>query len=183
MIKYTACIAIVAIAAVSCTGVASAQGGAGTHQQRPVLTLIKQLRQHGAELKQIRKEVLEDNPELRKQRQAFADMVREVVKAQGYNVEVSRARAQKMAKKLKSGQLSRQERKEVLRKLMAERQAWAKARAAAVQEPKVREAGRQLRQNMIAAMKASSDRVAVLLQEMKRLQQRLRALKQSKTVN
>lgn len=180
MIKQTVTMLLIAIAALGFTSVATAQDSAGTATaaQQQARQLMQQYRQKAAKLQQIHAETLKSNPDLQAQQQAFVNMVRDAVQAQGYDIEAGRERVKSMAEKLQSGELSDEERKAVMQDFAAERRALGQARAAALQQPEVQEAGKQLQDDTLAAMKAQNPEVEQLIADMKQLREQLRAAMQ-----
>lgn len=183
MIKRIVIMLTLAITAAGFAGVAAAQNGDTAARPQQARELIQQYRQKAAKLQRIRAETLNANPELREQHKAFVAMVREAIEDQGYDIEAGRQRVQSMAAKLRSGDLSEAERKAVIQDFTAERRALGKARAAALQQPEVRAAGRQLQQQTLAAMKAHNPNVDNLIQDMKRLRRQIRAIMQQAPAN
>lgn len=185
MIKQTAITAMLAIAALGFSGLAVSQNGTGTAsaQQQQAQQLIQKLRQKATKLRQIHAETLKANPDLRQQQKEFRAMVRAEIEDQGYDIKAGNERVASMADKLQSGNLSKAERRAILKDYAAERRALSQAKAAALQQPKIRKAGKQLQQATLAAMKAHSDRVEALLQDMKRIRKKLRSLMDSASAN
>lgn len=177
MLKRTATLLMLAIAALTFSGIATAQTSpnATTQQQQQVRQLAQKLRQKAAKLQKIHSKTLEANPDLRQQQKAYSEMIRQAIKEQGYDLKAGQERVKNMAKKLKSGELSKEERKAVMQDFAAERKSLNKARAAAMQQPEIRKAGKQLQQDTLAAMKAYSDQTEDLIQSMKQIRQQLRA--------
>lgn len=185
MIKQTVTMLMIAIAALGFTGIAAAQdsGNTATAAQQEARQLMQQYRQKAAKLQQIHTETLQSNPDLQAQQEAFVAMVKDAVTDQGYDIEAGRERVQSMAEKLQSGQLGDEERKAVMQDFAAERRALGQARAAALQQPEVREAGQQLQDDTLTAMKAQNPEVEQLIADMKRLRQQLQAAMQPAPAN
>jgi len=185
MLKKTAFTAMLAVAAIGFTGIASAQDAApaatqqSQQQQQKTQQLVQQLRQKAAKLRQIHDETLEANPELQQQQDDFVAMVKQGIKDQGYDIDAGQKRVEQMTKKLKNDDLSEDERKSVMQDFMAERQELTQARTAALQQPEIKQAGEQLQQDTIDAMKADNDNVEDLMQEMDDLRGKLQAATQN----
>lgn len=188
MIKQTATIAMLAIAGVAFSGVtiaqnstdaAGQQGQLTEHQQKvkQATELLQKLRGKIAALREIHAATLKANPELMERRNALATKVRKAMEAAGYDIEAGRQRVKEMKKKLKSGTVEKPQARAMLQQYAAERHAMAKARAAAMQNPEISKARKELRQDTLAAMKARSDRVEPLLQEIERLAKKVREMK------
>lgn len=182
MIKKTAITAMLAVAAIGFTGLASAQDGApaaSQQQQEQTQQLVQQLRQKAAKLRQIHDETLEANPKLQQQQDDFVAMVKQGIKDQGYDIDAGQKRVEEMTQKLKNDDLGEDERKSVMQDFMAERQSLTQARTSALQEPEIKEAGEQLQQDTIDAMKTDNDGVEELMQDMDDLRNKLQAATQS----
>lgn len=163
MFKRVSTICALAVAALSFTGVAAAaDNGQGQAQQ-----MMKSYRQDAQQLKQIHDKTIKNNPQLAKEQDQFQETVQEAIKEQGYDVEAGQQRMQKMAKKLQSGDLSDQQRKQVMQKFQSERQKMVKARNAAMSQPEVQKQGEKLQQDTIAAMKKQNPKTTQLISEMK----------------
>lgn len=181
MIKKTATIVMLAVAAIGFTGMASAQDNApaATQQQQQTQKLVQQLRQKATKLRQIHDETLQANPDLQKQQEQFVAMVKQGIKDQGYDIDAGQKRVEGMTKKLKNDDLSQDERKSVMQDFMAERQSLTQARTAALQQPEIKQAGEKLQQDTIDAMKADDDDVEGLMQDMEDLRGQLQAAAQA----
>lgn len=182
MIKKTATVLMLAIAALGFSGIAAAQNNAEaatqqqpTQQQQQARQLLQKLRQKTVKLQKIHAQTLKNNPELQQQQQELMSMVQDAIEAQGYDIEAGKERVKNMTQKLQSGDLSKEERKALMQDFAAERRSLAKARAAALQQPEIQEASKQLQQDTLAAMKAENENVETLMQEMQQLRQKLRS--------
>lgn len=178
MIKRTAIIVMLAITAPGFIGIATAQDHSGTTPQLSAQerALLQKLRQKQRQLQQIQAATFNANPELRHQAHQFLKIKRQAIEAQGYDIEATREHVKRLTEKLKRGGLNKEQRKTVLQALLAERRAFEKARAAAIQQPKVQKAAAKLAQATRAAMKAQSDKTEALLQAEQRLREQLRQL-------
>lgn len=175
MFKQTAISLMLVITTLGFSGIAAAQGNVDTtsQQQTHVHQLVQKLRQNVIKLQEIHAATLKGNPALRKLQQAFVALVRHAIRKKGYDIEASRQRVKSLAKKLESGDLSKKERETLMQEFVAERRSLSKARAVALQQPRIRKASEQLQRTTLAAMKAHSDKVEDLLQDMMRLRQKL----------
>lgn len=183
MIKRIATVVMLATATVGFTACAVAQdaprAAQSTQQQQQTQKLVQQLRQKTVKLRHIRAETLKSNPSLRREQQAFVAKVKKAIKNQGYDLKAGRQRIQNLTSKLNSGNLSKAKRQSVMQALRAERTAFAKARAAALQQPGIQKAAKQLQHDVLVAMMADNDRVVALIQEIKALRKQLRAATQA----
>lgn len=180
MIKQLSTVLMLALAALCFAGVASAQDdGGATAQQQQTRQLMQEYRQKAARLQEIHAQTIQSNPELAAQQDEFVAMVRAAVEEQGYDIEAGQERVQALAAKLKSGELSQEERQAVMQDFAAERRALQQARAAALQQPEIQQAGKQLQQDTLAAMKAQSDETGALMNDLRRLREQLRAATQA----
>lgn len=170
MIKRVCSLCVLAIAALSFTGMAVAadSSGQGNSQQ-----LMKTYRSDAKQLKQIHDKAVQNNPQLAKEQQQFQNQVKSAIKDQGYDINDGQQRMQSMAKKLQSGDLSDKQRKQVMQKFQAERQKMVKARNAALQKPEVQKAGQKLENDTIAAMKKQNPKTPQLISEMKNVRGKL----------
>lgn len=191
MLKKTVSTVLIAAAAVGFTGIAVAQDGAATNgngapaaqsqTQTEMNTLIKQLRQKSATLDTAYKQALEANADLREQQDQFVAMMRQAIQDQGYDLDAGQQRLQDMAKQMKAGDLSDDERTALLQKFTAERQSLNQARTAALQQPEIKQAGQSLQTATVAAMTAQNPEVEQLLQDIAKLRQQIRAAAQAPT--
>lgn len=178
MLKRIAIITMLTVATVGFSSVAASAQNAtnnATATQQEVRSLIQKLRQKTAKLQQIRKQALKNNPDLREQQKQFSNLVQQAITEQGYDIEAGRAHYKKLTQKLKSGDLSKQERKSVMQDIAAERQSLRTARAAALQQPAVQKAGKALQKSTLAAMKKQNPEVEQLIQDMNELRSKLRS--------
>lgn len=184
MLKKSITIVLLVAAAFGFASLALAQDGTTNSpdaaQTAPgeVHALIKELRQKSAELDVAYQQALQANPDLQQQQDAFVAKMRQAVKDQGYDIEAGQKRLEEMAGKLKSQDLSEDERSALMQKFTAERQALAQARSAALQQPDIQQAGQALQTATVAAMTAQNPEVEQLLQDIHRLRQQLRAAMQ-----
>lgn len=176
MIKQITTVLMLALAAVCFTGVASAQDdGGATAQQQETRQLMQEYQQKAARLQEIHAQTIKANPDLAAQQDEFVAMVRAAVEDQGYDIEAGQERVQALAAKLQSGELSQEERQAVMQDFAAERRALQEARTAALQQPEIQEAGKQLQQDTLAAMQAQNNETEALMNDMRALRERLRA--------
>ena len=166
MIKRLSTIGLLALAAVSFTSVAVAADdtGAGNKQSQQ---LMQGYRSDAQQLKQIHDKTIENNPQLAKQQKAFENQVKKAVKKQGYDVDAGQKRMEKYAKQLQNKDLSDDKRKAVMQKFQSERQQMVKARNAAMQQPEIQQAGEQLQQNTVQAMKKENGKTDQIISDMK----------------
>lgn len=177
MIKRATSIMVLALAALAfggMPGMATAQDGASANQQQ-AQKLMQEYRQKASKLQQIHQETIKANPALAKQQKAFEKQVRDAVDDQGYDVEKGQTRVKDMAQKLQSGDLSNDERKALMKDFQAERRQMVKARDAALQNPEIKSAGKQLQEDTLAAMKRQDGQTGKLLKDMEALRSKLRA--------
>lgn len=189
MLKKTVSTVLIAAAAVGFTGIAVAQDGAAANSngtpaaqsqtQTEMNTLIKQLRQKSATLDTAYKQALETNADLREQQDQFVAMMRQAIQDQGYDLDAGQQRLQDMAKQMKTGDLSDDERTALLQKFTTERQSLNQARTAALQQPEIKQAGQSLQTATVAAMTAQNPEVEQLLQDIAKLRQQIRTAAQA----
>jgi len=176
MIKRTTSILVIALAAVTFSGittVASAQGAAATDQQPQ--QLMQEYRQKAAKLQQIHEETIKSNPDLAAEQEKFEKQVRSAVQNQGYDVDKGQQRVQEMAAKMQSGDLSDSERQALQKDFQAERQQMVQARDAALQKPEIQSAGEKLQSDTLTAMKKQDSQTTKLLDDMESLRGKLRS--------
>jgi len=172
MMKRATTILMLAIATLAFSGIASAQSGADQQQAKQ---LMQQYRQKATKLQQIHEETIKANPELAAQQQQFETRVKDAVEDEGYSVEKGQERTKEMRQKLQSGDLSDSEKQALVKDFQAERQEMAKARKAALQDPEIQQAGKELQKDTMAAMKQQDGQTDQLLKDMESLRNKLRS--------
>ena len=165
MIKRLSTIGLLALSAVSFTGVAVAADNSGSNGQAQ--QLMQGYRSDAQQLKKIHDDTIDNNPELAQQQKAFEQQVKNAVKDQGYDVDAGQKRMEKYAQQLQNKDLSDDKRKAVMQKFQQERQKMVKARNAAMQQPEIKQAGQKLQQSTIQAMNAQNDKTDKIISDMK----------------
>ena len=166
MIKRLSAIGLLTLAAVSFTNVAVAADDTSAGNQQ-AQQLMQSYRSDAQKLKQIHDKTIDNNPQLAKQQKAFEAQVKKAVKNQGYDVDAGQKRMEKYAKQLQNKDLSDDKRKAVMQKFQSERQQMVKARNAAMQQPEIQQAGEQLQQNTVQAMKKENGKTDQIISDMK----------------
>ena len=153
-----------------------AQAGAqvDAEQQAKIKSIAQEYKQVAGELAEIREATYAANPELAEQRDVFQQKVQKHMADQGVDPDASVASMKGIAKQLKSGEADEAQQKELMQKFQSQRQELAQARQQAMAEPEVKKAGKQLRQDTIAAMKAQNDKTGQLLDRLKSLSKELK---------
>lgn len=177
MTKQISTILTLTLAALCFTGAASAQtGGGASADQQQAQQLMQEYRQKATTLQEIHTETIEANPDLAEQQAEFESEVREAVEDQGYDIETGQERIQSLAGQLQEdSDLSEEERQAVMQDFAAERRSLQQARAAALEQPEIQEAGQKLQQDTMAAMQEQSPQTEQLMQEMQSLRSELQA--------
>lgn len=178
MIRTIITALVIAMTVLGFGHAAVAQDNGTAAGQTELRSLIQKVRQKTMKLQRIHAEVLKSSPELRRQQEQFIALLHQTIKDQGYDIEAGRERVSDLAQKLKSGDLSDSERRNVKQNIAAERQSLRQARVAALRQPEVREAARALQEATLTAMKAENPQVGQLIEELNRLRQQLRAAAQ-----
>lgn len=163
MIKRLSTVGLLAVAAVSFSGLATAADSADTGQTQQ---LMQGYRSDAQQLKQIHDATIKNNPQLAKEQSQFEDQVKKAVKKQGYDVDAGQKRMQKYAQQLQNKDLSDDKRKAVMQKFQNERQQMVKARNAAMQQDDIQQAGKKLQQDTISAMNKQNDKTDKIIDDM-----------------
>lgn len=175
MMKFPRSLLILALAAFAFGGTAYAQG----HPQASTDNtshLMQSYRQKSAELQGIQEKAIKNTPKLAAEMKHVQAEVKASMLAHGYDTAKGQQRAQAMATKLKSDKkMSKAERMSTMKSFRAERQKMMKARAAAMQDPKIQKDGKALQGDMIAAMKKQDSHTGQLLKDMKSLRTKIMA--------
>ncbi|HET7314896.1 hypothetical protein [Salinisphaera sp.] len=171
MIKRVCTLCALAVAALSFTGMAVAADDSSG--QNDTQQLMKTYRSDAQQLKQIHDKTIQNNPQLAKEQQQFQDQVKNAIEEQGYDIQAGQKHMQSIAKKLQSGDLSDEQRKQVMQDFQDERQKMVKARNAALSQPDIQKSGKQLEQDTIEAMKKQDSKTTQLIAEMKNVRGKL----------
>ncbi|HLQ85108.1 MAG TPA: hypothetical protein VK110_03055 [Salinisphaeraceae bacterium] len=188
MIKQTAITLMLTVAALSLSGVAVAQqagdapmgnaGATAAPEQQEVQQLVQELQEKAQRLQEIHDETLAANPELAQEQEEYMELVKNEIKEQGYDLDAGQERVKTMSEKLQDQDLSDEERQNIMQEYQNEQQQLGQARAAALQQEDIQEAGQQLQDDTLTAMKAHSDEVEQLMQDMQEIRQQLQSIQQ-----
>lgn len=180
MIKRVCTVCALAIAALSFSGMAAAADNSGqsSGSQNNTQQLMKTYRSDMQQLEQIHDKTIKNNPQLAKEQQQFQDQLKSAIKKQGYDVNAGQKRMQAMAKKLQSGNLSDQKRKQVMQNFQQERQQMVKARNKALSNSDIQQSGQKLQNDTMAAMKKQNPKTTQLISEIKSVRGKLQQQQQ-----
>lgn len=160
------------------------------HEPPPSLTPeqvqeLETLRQKRAELMQakerldkIQYEAMEADPKLRAQEEAFTELVKEEMKDMGRKPDEEVAELRELQEKLQSEELPDAERQTLWGEFQEKAGSFQAAQRRALQSPKVQQAQTELREAVLAAMKARDPETEKLLAQMESVREDLRALHQ-----
>lgn len=170
MFKRVCTISALVVASVSFAGMATA---ADDNSQQESQKLMKSYQSKAQQLKKIHDKAIKNNPDLAKQQEQFQNQAKEAIKKQGYDVDSGQEKMQSLAKKLQSGDLSDDKRKEVMQQFQEERQKMVKARDKALSQPEIKKAGEKLEKDTIEAMKKEDSKTEQLMNEMDSMRDKL----------
>lgn len=146
---------------------------------------LETLRQKRAELMQakerldkIQHEAMEADPKLRAQETAFAELVKEEMKGMGRKPDEEVAELRELQQKLQSEELPDAERQQLWGQFQEKAGSFRAAQQRALQTPKVQQAQTELREAVVAAMKARDPETEKLLAQMESTREELKALHQ-----
>lgn len=142
-------------------------------------SLIQDFRETARKLQQIKQKTVQSNPELKAQYKQFQAKMEAAMAAAGYDTENNRQRLKEIGQKLKSGNVSKSKRQELIQELRSMQQKMLKARKAVLQKPDIQAARRELHQKTLAAMREQSEKTDELLNHMKQLRNKLLAMQKS----
>lgn len=163
-------------------GLATAQQAApkaGSGPSAETQAMIKDYRSTAKELQQIQEKAVEANPSLKEKRENLQGKMQTAMADSGYDVESNRERLKAIGKKLKSGDVEKGKRQELMKELRSKQQEMRKAQQAAMQKPDVQAARQELQKKTLAAMREQSDKTDKLLKEMKQKRAKLQAMQKS----
>lgn len=181
------------IALMGAFGLASAQGQAPvaagdepppslTPEQIQQLETLQQKRaelmQVKARLDQIQKEAMDANPKLREQEDAFAELVKEEMKSMGHKPDEEVAELRDLQTKLQNEALPDAERQQLWGQFQEKAGAFQAAQRRALESPKVKQAQTDLRDAVVAAMKARDPKTEELLAQMESARDELKSMHQ-----
>lgn len=175
MMKISRSLLIVGLAlfAVGGTAYAQAPSQAG---QNDAAQLIHIYRQKNQQLLDIQSKTLKNDPKLSAEMDHFQAELNTSMRKHGYDAEKSQKRVKAMVAKLRSGaKMSDNERMSTIKSYEAEQRKMMKARAAAMQEPKIQKDRKALTDDMIAAMKKQDSRTGQLIKDVNSLRSQIMA--------
>lgn len=170
--------ALVVVAGLGLSAVAIGQGSKtpaqpSAAQKQKLQSIVKEYREVAGKLGKIRQDTFDANPKLAKQRDDFQSLVKKRMADNGYDPEDKADHLKDLRDKLQSKDASKAERQQAAAEFRKERQALQQAQRKALKDPKVRKAGKKLRQDTLVAMKAQDEKTQDLLDRLKDLRQQL----------
>lgn len=132
---------------------------------------LRQLKQEIDALKSqvaaIQRQALESHPELARQRDDLARLIRDAAEERGFDAEASKQRLEELQERYKSGELSPQEKQQVAREFESQQEALQDARKQVLQDEEVVAARGRFAEDMSAAMVEEDPRAEALIEELK----------------
>ncbi len=175
MMKISRYLFIPALVALAIAGPACAQEKAQAGSDNAA-QLMQTYRQKSKQLHEIQQKTIKNSPELASEMKKYESKVSQAMEAHGYDPEKGGEHMQTLMAKLKSDKkLGKDERKETIQSLQAERQKMMKARTAAMKDPEVKKDGKALQKDMIAAMKKQDSHTEQLLKDVQMLRTKIMA--------
>ncbi|MDN5939218.1 MAG: hypothetical protein L0H83_11225 [Salinisphaera sp.] len=141
--------------------------------------MLKEYRQVAGELQKIRDQARAANPELVSQGDVFQQQVLDAMRDTGYNVDEHRANIKALGTKLKGDAVPADQRKELVRQLLAERKQFRAAQAKALEKPQVKKAAQALNDATLAAMRAQDPDTSKLVARAKALRDQFQSMAQA----
>jgi len=139
---------------------------------------LRQLKQEIDALKSqvatIQREALESHPELERQRDDLARLIRDTADERGFDAQASKQRLEELQQRYKSGDLSSQEKQQVASEFESEREALQNAQKQILQDEDVVAARGRFAADMSAAMVEEDPRAEALIEELKDLTEEFR---------
>jgi len=158
-------------------------GGGARQQQAPgrsqeMVELQQRVQKLQKEVQELQQKALDNNPELKQQRDDLQALVESKMQAEGVDAEAEQERMKEIRGKMQGGDVSKQQQQELAKEYREKRSTIMKARQSAMQDEEVQKAQKQLREDLQAAMKEQDPEADQLIADyrvaMKELRQKAR---------
>lgn len=134
-------------------------------------------------MKSIQDKVLEENPDLQKQKEEFEAMLDEKMEQNLSQEGVDKNRMQQIRSKLSKGDLKEQKKKELEKEYRQQIQSYRKARIKTMQDKDIQEQREDLVKKILAKMKIEDPKTEEMLQELQSLNKKMKKLQQNRNMN
>ncbi|MDY6824182.1 MAG: hypothetical protein SWH68_10380 [Thermodesulfobacteriota bacterium] len=156
--------------------------GSNTQAQQQVRQTLMRMQTLQQELQKIQKEVVAENPELKKAQDEFRALLNKTFKEKLDEADVDMARLKELQAKLqkdqKAGELSEKQKKALQQEFRTKAAKFKKARQQALSEQSVQEKRAILAADMKAAMVEASPKAEKIINELESLQAGMRQMQQ-----